>query len=262
MESYESLVALAMRSENLHVSGPVKFMLQRKTAKKAYDEFQTHGYEVDVIGMRKDKLVLATVKSYFGSGGVFYKHLDASGEKSGSGYKMLNDRELRREMILEACKIYGFKESEVEVRLYAGKFNGKDEQKVRDWCAKETAGGGPIQVFNLVEVIDTVIELAKSNTYIDDPALVAVKAVGIAEENRTKTDVKAKSEFAFDTSAVAKSFPVGSRVQAAKDKLVGVVIGYSNQQTTNPYLKIRQDDTGIVFIRTASTSRLIESRAD
>lgn len=257
MESYESLVALAMRAENLHVSGPIKFKVKRKTKKTSKEEFQTHGYEVDLVGMRKDKLVLATVKSFFGSGGVFYNDVAAIRGSSGSGYKMLNDRKLREDMITEACKLYGFKPSEVEVRLYAGKFNGKDEARVREWCAAEVAGGGPIEVFNLVEVIDTVVELAKSKTYIDDPALVAVKAVGIAEENRTKSNKTKSSDFLFDVSAVAERFPVGSRVKAAKGDLVGVVIGYSNQQASNPYLKIRADETGVVWIRTASTSMLI-----
>jgi hypothetical protein len=257
MESYESLVALAMRAENLHVSGPIKFKVTRKTKKTDYDEYQTHGYEVDLVGMRKDKLVLATVKSFFGSGGVYFKQVSDTTGKTGSGYKMLNDRDLRKKMIAEACKIYGYEPKEVEVRLYAGKFNGKDEQRVREWCAKEKAGGGPIEVYNLVEVIDTVVELAKSKTYIDDPALVAVKAVGIAEENRNKGSKKANPDFVFDVSEVAKKFPVGSRVKAAKDGLVGVVIGYSNQQTAKPYLKIRQEKTGVVFIRTASTSVLL-----
>lgn len=257
MESYESLVALAMRAENLHVSGPIKFKVKRKTKKASKDEFQTHGYEVDLVGMRKDKLVLASVKSFFGSGGVFFNDVAAIKGKSGSGYKMLNDRKLREAMIEEACKIYGFKPSEVEVRLYAGKFNGKDEHLVREWCAGEVAGGGPIEVYNLVEVIDTVVELAKSKTYIDDPALVAVKAVGIAELNRSKSVKKTESDFTFDVSEVAEKFPVGSRVRAAKGNLTGVVIGYSNQHASNPYLKIRDENTGVVWIRTASTAKAI-----
>jgi hypothetical protein len=169
---------------------------------------------------------------------------------------MLNDRPLREAMIAEACKIYGYKPSEVEVRFYAGNFNGKDEHKVREWCSKEIAGGGPIEVYNLVEVIDTVVELAKSKTYIDDPALVAVKAVGIAEENRAKSvkKTKVKTEYVFEVSVVAEEFPVGTRVRAVKGDVVGVVIGYSNQQTSKPYLKIRQDETGVVWIRTASTT--------
>ncbi len=31
---------------------------------------QTHGYEVDLVGARSDRLVLATVQSYLGSRGV------------------------------------------------------------------------------------------------------------------------------------------------------------------------------------------------
>jgi hypothetical protein len=246
-----------MRAENLHVSGPIKFKVRKQTKKTSKIEFQTHGYEVDLVGMRKDKLVLASVKSFFGSGGVFFNDVAAIKGHSGSGYKMLNDRKLRDAMIQEACSLYGYKPNEVEVRLYAGKFNGKDEHRVREWCAAEIAGGGPIEVYNLVEVMDTVIELAKSKTYIDDPALVAVKAMGIAEQNRNKLQKKSHGDFVFDVSAVAEKFPVGSRVRAAKGDLVGVVIGYSNQQTSKPYLKIREENSGVVWIRTASTSKLI-----
>jgi hypothetical protein len=66
MEAFESFVALALEDERLVVSEAVKFAVKRKTAKLAHDEVHTHGFEVDLLGARADKLVLCTVKSFFG----------------------------------------------------------------------------------------------------------------------------------------------------------------------------------------------------
>jgi hypothetical protein len=260
MESFESLVALAMRAENLHVSGPIKFMIKRKTKKKNYDEYQEHGYEVDLVGMRKDKLVLTTVKSFLGSQGVKFKEVSATSGSGGEGYRMLNDRELRKLMIEAACKQFGFETKDVEIRIYGGRFHSKDEAKIREWCQNEKAGGGPIQVYNLLEIMESVKELAGRKTYIDDPALVAVKSMLIADEFAQKAakSSKAAEDFGFDRSAVSLEYPVSSRVVASKgtDKqVVGTVIGYSNQQTKNPYLKIREDDTNVVWIRVAKSCK-------
>jgi hypothetical protein len=257
LESFESLVALAMQAENLLVSGPVKFKIKMQTAKKEYAEFQEHGYEVDLIGMRQDKLVLATVKSFLGSGGVKYKEVVNAEGANGKGYKMLNNLDLREKMINSACEIYGYKPSQVEIRFYAGQFQGGKERDVREWCAGQIAGGGPIEVYNLIDVMDTVVSLAKSKTYIDDPALVAVKSMLIADEMKNKSTSKKTKQSDFESSPVAAEFPVGSIVRAAKDDIVGLVIGYSNQNSSKPYVKIRVEETGVVFIRAASTCSLI-----
>lgn len=70
MESFEQFVAVAMEAEGLIVSEAVKFPVRRQTRKVAHDEVQTHGYEVDLVGARADRLVLATVKSFLGSRGA------------------------------------------------------------------------------------------------------------------------------------------------------------------------------------------------
>lgn len=182
MEAFESFVALSMGKEGLVVSGATKFMIKRKTKKSVHSEYQTHGYEVDLVGARKDKLVLATVKSFFGSDGVRSKEVSGESSASGSaGYKLLNDFELRDAVIEEACKAYGYSRNQVELRLYAGKFAGKNgEQEVRDWARSQIVGSGPIRVYGVNEVVADVKELAKSKTYIDDPALVAVKVLAFA----------------------------------------------------------------------------------
>lgn len=70
MESFESVVALVLEAEGFVVSGAVKFPVTRRTVKAMHKEVQTHGYEVDLVAARADVLVLATVKSFFGSRGV------------------------------------------------------------------------------------------------------------------------------------------------------------------------------------------------
>ena len=79
MESFEQFVAVAMEAEGLIISEAVKFPVQRQTRKLAHDEIQTHGYEVDLIGARGDRLVLATVKSFLGSRGVVAEHVMGTG---------------------------------------------------------------------------------------------------------------------------------------------------------------------------------------
>jgi hypothetical protein len=183
MEAFESFVALSMSKEGLVVSGPLKFMIKKKTKKAVHDEYQTHGYEVDLIGARSDKLVLGTVKSFFGSDGVRSKEVSGESNAVGTaGYKLLNDIDLRASVINEACLRYGYSEDQVELRLYAGKFAGKNgENEVREWAATQIVGSGPIRVFGVKEVVADVKELAASKTYVDNPALVAVKVLAYAE---------------------------------------------------------------------------------
>lgn len=57
MEAFESLVAVALESEKFVVSSAVKFSVKLKTKRAAYDEFQSHGYEVDLVGARANRLV-------------------------------------------------------------------------------------------------------------------------------------------------------------------------------------------------------------
>src|SRR5262245_42523513 len=78
MEAFESFVALALETENLVVSEAQKFNFQRQTS----SGLQTHGYEIDLVGARADRLVLASVKSYFGSRGVAAEHLMGQAAKA------------------------------------------------------------------------------------------------------------------------------------------------------------------------------------
>lgn len=92
MEAFEAFVSVALETEGLVVSSGVKFPVALPTRKAAYREVQTHGYEVDLIGARRDRLVLSTVKSAFGSRGVVAEHV--TGETTNDGarkrYALLN----------------------------------------------------------------------------------------------------------------------------------------------------------------------------
>lgn len=183
MEAFEQFVALALQAEDLVVMGPMKFPVKRKTKKKARDEHQEHGYEVDLVGARGDKLILATVKSFFGSYGVQLKEVSGKGGKVG-GYRLLNDPALRREIVSQAMSRFGYREDHVFLRLYVGKFAGgkrrSQEAPIREWCAKQHVGGGPIEVFGVQEVIERARRQAQKGTYTDNAVIVAMKALSAA----------------------------------------------------------------------------------
>lgn len=261
MEAFESFVALAMGAEGLSVSGPTKFKA-RKKAKNGI--FQEHGYEIDLVGARGDKLVLASVKSFFGSGGV--RGDEVTGKKPGSGaegYKILNNRGLRKDIIEKAAAIYGYKVEQVEMRLYAGKFKQGDEDVIREWCGKEIAGGYPIQVIGVTEIFEAVKALASSKTYVDNPTIVTFKVMAAVEEaSLAKESIKRpvkKSSSKFNPEMPIDELPIGAVAVSKKDGMSGLIIGYSNQGNPNPYVKIRNEDTGVTYIRAASTLELKKS---
>ena len=188
MEAFESFVALALESEGLVVSEAVKFKIALQTKKKDKVEIQEHGYEVDLVAARSDKLVLASVKSFFGSQGVKAKEVSGqSGNAGDSGYKMLNRPEVRDGILSEAAKTYGFREDQIEFRLYVGRFNSvPQELQTRAWCDSQIAGAGPIKVFSVDEIVGVVKAKAESKTYLNNPALVALKVLQEAEQHASK----------------------------------------------------------------------------
>ncbi|WFG43123.1 hypothetical protein [Pseudonocardia alni] len=183
MEAFESFVALAMEDEGLVVSEAIKFPVPRRTRKLAYEEVQVHGYEVDLVGARADRLVLATVKSFLGSRGVAVEHVTVGPESASHhrGYALLNNPELRAAVLDGACQRFGYLPGQVEFRLYAGRFaaptTGLHEQEIRQWCGSQNVGVGPIKVFNLTEVAEVAIKVAESKTYRDNAALTAIKVL-------------------------------------------------------------------------------------
>jgi hypothetical protein len=61
-------------------------------------------------------------------------------------YRLLNDQDLRSAVIAAAAARFGYQVRQVRLRLYAGKFAAQaqrmHEQRIRDWCASQIAGGG------------------------------------------------------------------------------------------------------------------------
>jgi len=188
MEAFESFVALAMETEGLVVSEAVKFKLIFQTKKADTTEFQEHGYEVDLVAARQDKLVLASVKSFFGSQGVKAKEVAGLTGKAGdAGYKMLNRPEVRDGILESACKIYGYQPHQVELRLYVGHFNSvAQENETRQWCEAQQIGVGPIGLYSVDQIVDVVKQKASTKTYQNNPALVALKVLQEAEQYSLK----------------------------------------------------------------------------
>lgn len=179
MEAFEQFVAIAMEQEGLVVGEAQRFKVRRRTRKVAREEWQEHGYEVDLIGARGDRLVLATVKGFFGSQGVASTHVDGTHPKDvfTARYRLLNDVELRSAIVVAAAERFGYAESQIEMRLYAGKFAGGNEARIRAWCATQIVGGFPIGVMGAREVVDIVRPLASEGSYRDSAVLMALKVL-------------------------------------------------------------------------------------
>jgi hypothetical protein len=186
MEAFETFVALALEEDGFIVSSAVKFPVRRQVRKALRVEIQEHGYEVDLVAARADRLVLATVKSLLGSRGVVAEAVTGETDdrrKSGM-YKLLNDRVIRDGVVKAVAKRYGYKPNQIELRLYAGRFAGRrageHERRIREWAATQRVGAGKIAVVGLDEVVRKVRLAAKRKQYRDNPALVAVKVLGEA----------------------------------------------------------------------------------
>lgn len=186
MEAFESFVALTLEAEGLVVSEAVKFPVTRLTAKTAHQEVQTHGFEVDLVGASATRLILASVKSFFGSRGVFAAAVKGESPRSSDNrlYAMLNDAVVRQAILDGACSRYGYAFDQVEFRLYVGKFaassKGHEEKEIRTWCASTVIGGGPIRVYGVGEVAARAREVASTKQYRDNTALVAIKVLDAA----------------------------------------------------------------------------------
>lgn len=184
MESFEQVCRVALEAEGYAVSGNVKFFVRRKTRKRGRDEYQTHGYEVDLVGAKAGSLVLAEVKSFLGSGGVSTAGFAGLGEPSGKAskaaqFKLFNERDLRTKVLAQVRKRYGYKADEIEMRLYVGRFRSGHEEAVRGHLAKFRRP--PVRVVGLKEIVGQLLQQAERRSYIDDPVLVTVKALAAAD---------------------------------------------------------------------------------
>jgi hypothetical protein len=92
------------------------------------------------VGACADRLILATVKSALGSRGVVAEHVtgETTNDAARKRYILLNHPEIRRKVIGEAGRLYGYRASQIELRLYVGRFagpvKGVHEKKIRAWA--------------------------------------------------------------------------------------------------------------------------------
>jgi len=265
MEAFESFVALALEAEDFVVTGPVKFKISKKTNKVAKDEYQTHGYEVDLVGSRGDKLVLVSVKSFLGSAGVRPKEVTGeAGPAKSQGYKMLNDVWLRNEIVRMAAEKFGYKVSQVELRLYGGRFHTGDKgvEQVKEWAQKQRVGAGPIGVYTGPEIAAVVLKMAESKTYRDNAVLMTVKvllAAGMIKDldqpvsrHGAKLPLELKGT-AMPFAEMQRRFPVGATVKSKKDGTVGVVLSHYVGTDKRTYLRLWVEGAERSLLRAATT---------
>jgi hypothetical protein len=140
--------------------------------------------------------------------------------------------------------------------LYGGNFaSDLQEQQIRDWAAAQQLGAGAIGIYNATEVVGVVQEMAKHKTYSDNPSLVAVKAINYVAEKQAKAS---KTPKAGRTGIVATfPIPVGALVRSTKDGFTGYVTGYSTQQSSVPYVRIYNEETGRTMIRSVNTVKAL-----
>ncbi|WLD14365.1 hypothetical protein [Planctellipticum variicoloris] len=186
MEGFEHVVKVALEAEQFIVAGNLKFPVKRQTRKAAYEEMQEHGYEVDLVGARADKLVLASVKSYFGSHGVseagFCGLSKTPHPKREKGYILFNEPDVQQKLIAAACNRFGYAPEQVELRLYVGKFRSPAaQQAITEHLAHPPAGLRPAQVIGLNEILDRVLSVAGPKTYFNDPVIMTLKALKHAD---------------------------------------------------------------------------------
>jgi hypothetical protein len=125
------------------------------------------------------------VKSFFGSRGVVADHVTgASSYETARSYALLNNEEVRDQVLAGACKLYGYQLDQIQMRLYVGRYaapsKGENERLVRDWAAATIIGGGPVKVVALDEVVSRVRAAAARKEYRDNPVLVTLKVLEAA----------------------------------------------------------------------------------
>ena len=187
MEAFEQFVAVFLEQRNYVISSSVKFPVKRQTGRQDRIEIQTHGYEVDLVAARADHLILATVKSFLGSRGVVANHVmgTSSNVRANSLYVILNNKNVRRSVLLQAAKKYGYQPKQVQFGFYVGRFAGPSlgvhEQQVRKWCSQQRVGAGPIEVFSLSDMVETVVDAAVSATqYRDNSVQMTMRLLNAA----------------------------------------------------------------------------------
>ena len=165
----------------MQISTNVKFPVRRRTKKLAYEEYQEHGYEVDLVAARADELLLGSVKSYFGSFGLsrqFFREIaDGSKRKWWEHNELFNEPEVQAGILSGAAERFGYPSARIFLGLFVGKFKSGDEANIRAHLEQMRFGGGAVRLFDLRTIAAGVIAEAGKKTYRDDPVIVAVKCM-------------------------------------------------------------------------------------
>ncbi len=185
---------------------------------------------------------------------------------------MINDKKKRAELIELVAEKYGYDVKDVEVRLYAGKFAGKTgEQLIRDWASKQILGGYELQVVNALQLSTVIEALAKETHYQNNIAVAFAKtqfeAALIRAREEKESPKKNKSEQKKpsrssktkpSTREVEVLFPLGSKVKSTSDGFTGIVIGYTQQHSSQPYVTILNGETEVSKRRVWHSLKLID----
>ena len=179
MEAFEHIVKVFLESQGYVVTTNVKFPVKRRTKKANYEEYQTHGYEVDIVGAKSNSLLLGSVKSFFGSGGVsrqgFKEIADTSKKTHFDQHKIFNALEIRDGILKGASSKYGYPREQIQLCLFVGRFSFEEEQIITNYLKEKH-----VKVYNLKMIVEGLLKAAKPSTYINDPVVTTIKALQLA----------------------------------------------------------------------------------
>ena len=182
MEAFEHLVKVALEHERYVVSSNMKFPVRKRTKKRQREEYQEHGYEVDLVGARRDSLILASVKSFFGSSGVsrqgFEGVADSNKKTHFKLYALFNDETVRQGVVKAASERFGYSPSLISLWLCVGKFRSGHQEAItkhlehgiRPFCNE-------VIVMGLHDIMRGITERSRSRTYLNDPVVMTIKAL-------------------------------------------------------------------------------------
>lgn len=181
VEAFEHVAKVFLEAQGYAVSTNVKFFIRRRTKKQAYEEYQEHGYEVDLVAARADELLLGSVKSFFGSFGLsrqFFRELANDSKKDWwVTNKLFNEPEVQAGVLAGAAERFRYVPAQIFLGLFVGKFKSGDEDAIRAHLTRMRFGGGAVRLFDLHTIMSGVVAEAKRKTYRDDPVIVALKCL-------------------------------------------------------------------------------------
>src|ERR1017187_799681 len=135
VEAFEHVAKVFLEAQGYAVSTNVKFFIRRRTKKQAYEEYQEHGYEVDLVAARADELLLGSVKSFLGSHGLsrqFFREIaDLTKKPVWESNKLFNEPEVQSGVLDGCTQRFGYPREKVFLGLFVGKFKQGHEEAIR-----------------------------------------------------------------------------------------------------------------------------------